>query len=79
MFLHIGGSHIVFYNELVGIFNLDLKESEINEEFINNTSNNSSSLLAGSKNHKSFVVTDRTVYLSPISPRTLSMRRNCSL
>jgi len=78
MFVHIGGTQIVFNNELIGIFNLDNEESEINNEFLNTPSNHPTSILSGSERHKSFVVTDRKVYISPISPLTLSKRRNIS-
>ena len=78
MFVHIGGSQIVFNNELIGIFNLDNEESEINSEFLNTTSNHPTSILSGSERHKSFVVTDKKVYISPIAPLTLSRRRNIS-
>ncbi len=78
MFVHIGGSQIVFNSELIGIFSLDNMESEINTEFLNTASNHPTSILSGSERHKSFVVTDRKVYISPIAPLTLSKRRNIS-
>lgn len=78
MFVHIGGSQIVFNNELIGIFNLDEEESEVNNEFLNNISNHPTSILSGSERHKSFVVTDDKVYISPIAPLTLSRRSNIS-
>lgn len=76
MFVHIGGSQIVFSKEVIGIFNLNSGESEINQEFLNTISNHPTSILSGSERHKSFIVTDRKVYISPISPLTLSKRRN---
>ncbi len=79
MFLHIGGSEIVFCKELIGIFNLDPEQNAVNKHFLNTVSNNPSSILSGSARHKSFVVTDNRVYLSPISPLTLSRRRHGSL
>ncbi len=79
MFLHIGGSEIVFSSELIGIFNLDPEESSINNSFLNTMTNNPVSIISGSKRHKSFIVTSKSVYISPISPLTLSRRRNSSL
>lgn len=76
MFVHIGGSQIVFSKEVIGIFNLNSGESEINQEFLNTISNHPTSILSGSERHKSFIVTDRKVYISPISPLTLSKRRD---
>lgn len=78
MFVHIGGSQIVFNKELIGIFNLENEENVINHEFLNTASNHPTSILSGSERHKSFVVTDRNVYISPIAPLTLSKRRNIS-
>ncbi len=76
MFVHIGSSQIVFSNEVIGIFNLNNEESEINHEFLNTASNHPTSILSCSDRYKSFIVTDRKVYISPISPLTLSKRRN---
>lgn len=76
MFVHIGSSQIVFSNEVIGIFNLNNEESEINNEFLNTASNHPTSILSCSDRYKSFIVTDRKVYISPISPLTLSKRRN---
>lgn len=78
MFVHIGGSQIVFNDELIGIFNLDNEVSEVNNEFLNTPSNHPTSILSGSERHKSFVVSDKKVYISPIAPLTLSRRRNIS-
>ncbi len=79
MFLHIGGAEIVFTRELIGIFHLNLEKSDINNDFINNASFKPAGTGTGSERHKSFVVTGKDVYLSPISPLTLSRRRNNSL
>ncbi len=79
MFLHIGGSEIVFSTELIGIFHLDLENSAVNKDFLNTESNSPASIIPGSTRHKSFVVTSKNVYISPISPLTLSRRRNVTL
>jgi len=78
MFLHIGGSQIVFNRELIGIFNLDLKDKSVNKQFLDSASKRSLKTSCSSDRPKSFVVTDRRVYTSPISPLTLSRRRNSS-
>ncbi len=79
MFLHIGGSEIVFSSELIGIFNLDPDDNSVNESLLNTMTNNPVSIISGSKRQKSFIVTSNNVYISPISPLTLSKRRNSSL
>ncbi len=76
MFLHIGGSQIVFNRELIGIFNLDLTEKSVNKQFLDFATGKLSKAPIGSDHPRSFVVTDHRVYISPISPLTLSRRRN---
>lgn len=34
MFLHIGNSRVVSTEEIVGIFNLELKDNQINTQFL---------------------------------------------
>lgn len=78
MFLHIGNSQIVFNRELIGIFNLDRTDKNVNKQFLDSASDSSLETSCNSDRPKSFVVTDRCVYTSPISPLTLSRRRNSS-
>ena len=78
MFLHIGGSQIVFYSDLVGIFNYKLMENSENNSILNSPLTETVNLISKSDHPKSFVVTDRRIYTSPISPLTLSRRRNSS-
>lgn len=75
MFLHVGGSQIVFSNELIGIFNYDPGQSEINREFLHNPSAKHVNALTGTSDPKSFILSDHTIYISPVSPLTLSRRK----
>jgi extracellular matrix regulatory protein B len=79
MFLHIGSSQIVFNRELIGIFDFNLKENPANREFLKNISANPLNKISSSASPKAFVVTDKGVYISPITPLTLSRRRTSSL
>ncbi len=83
MFLHIGDAQIVFFNELIGIFHFELLESEENRDLFQK--NNFIALNGNNpdppdykKDKKSFIVTDRNYYLSPVSPRALHRRRKSS-
>jgi hypothetical protein len=74
MFLHIGGSQIVFDYELVGIFDITLAGG-------NETASmdilkfQDTAIYRGYKDKpKSFVLTDKDLYLSPIAPLTLARR-----
>lgn len=74
MFLHIGGSQIVFDYELVGIFDIDLAggtETAATDKL----GFQGFALHSGYKDKtKSFVLTDKDLYLSPIAPLTLARR-----
>ncbi len=74
MFLHIGGSQIVFDYELVGIFDVKLAGSK--ETATTGALNfQDISLRSGYKDKpKSFILTDKDLYLSPIAPLTLARR-----
>ncbi len=80
MFLHIGGSQIVFINDLIGIFDYNLAESDsVNKSIFDKKGNiNKTAQKNGSDIPKSFIVTDSKVFVSPISPLTLSKRQNNS-
>ena len=78
MFLHIGGAQIVFYSDLVGIFNYEVTENSINRSLLDSPLSETVNLTSKSDHPKSFIVTDDRVYTSPISPLTLSRRRNSS-
>jgi regulator of extracellular matrix RemA (YlzA/DUF370 family) len=74
MFLHIGGSQIVFDNELIGIFDINqvdgaeiLASGRLNSRGI--------AVQSGSRDKpKSLVLTEHSLYLSPIAPLTLAKR-----
>ncbi|MBW6462798.1 MAG: hypothetical protein SCJ94_03415 [Bacillota bacterium] len=77
MFLHIGGSQIVFTHELIGIFDYSLSavDENINSIFFETVKVNMVKSKIGSDLPKSFIVTDRDIFISPISPITLSRRQ----
>jgi extracellular matrix regulatory protein B len=73
MFLHIGNSRVVSLQEIIGIFNLEIKNNQVNTQFLESSQ--------GEKINKeeekalnSFVITKDKVYYSPISPLTLQKR-----
>ena len=78
MFLHIGGSQIVFNNELIGIFKIDLTDNPVNSDFLKTSGKILPTGDVSDRVPKSFVVTDQDVQFSPISPLTLSRRQKCS-
>ncbi len=78
MFLHIGNSKIIFNQDLIGIFNVDSTDENVNRHFYKNASYDALSILYGHDQPKSYIVTRSKVYMSPISPLTLSRRHKYS-
>lgn len=70
MFLHIGGSEIIAANDIIGIFDYNLKDKQCNKEFLQTMA-----LPAENPEEiKSFIVTNKGVFYSPIAPATLKKR-----
>lgn len=78
MFLHIGGSRIVFHRDIIGIFNLNLRENPINRQFLESFRETRFLEASEYEKYKSFIVTDQNVKFSPISPMTLARRKGSS-
>ncbi len=76
MYLHIGNSKIVFNNEVIGIFNLSSSDNQVNNKVLKNASFEAVNNTTGNDRPRSFIVTDANVFVSPISPLTLSKRYN---
>ncbi|MEG6617225.1 extracellular matrix/biofilm biosynthesis regulator RemA family protein [Peptococcaceae bacterium 1198_IL3148] len=77
MFLHLGGDVMVLKKDIIAILDSRTKQAtatneflEIakDEEFIKN--------IASDKDVKSFIITNKEIYLSPISCNTLKKRSN---
>ncbi|NLX90231.1 MAG: hypothetical protein GXZ07_01350 [Firmicutes bacterium] len=75
MYLHIGNSRVVSLDDIVGMFNINLKNNQINTQFLENFPGGYIS-----KNEEpacnTFIVTKDRVCYSPISPLTLQKRIN---
>lgn len=71
MFLHIGGSRVIAADEIIGIFDVRIREKQCNREFLQ-----TARVIDNSFNEeaKAFIVTDNTVSFSPIAPGTLKKR-----
>ncbi len=78
MFIHIGNSKIIFCSDLIGIFNITPPARKNNAQLLDIASDDALYKVFGNDHSKSFVVTDKEVYISPISPLTLSRRHNSS-
>ena len=76
MYLHLGADCVVKSSEIVGIFSLQDKKSNIYEEFFKpNLKKYKIVDLSGDIFPSSCIVTKDTLYLSGISPGTLKRRK----
>jgi len=75
VFLHIGSDTAVPKEDIVGIFDMRAVKSSITREFLEVVGDEGfvRDITGGSK-AKSFVITDRGVFISPISCATLLKR-----
>jgi len=72
MYLHIGGSRVVEARELLGIFDLRIKDKQCNREFLQVFAVDGEE--ESSEEYKSFIVTTTEIRFSPIAPGTLMKR-----
>lgn len=75
MFVHLGGDTLVRTNKVVIILNFENNAKNINyNDFIKKIQGKRAMKKIEGDNIKSIVVTDDTIYLSPISSMTLKKR-----
>ncbi|HHT68344.1 MAG TPA: DUF370 domain-containing protein [Firmicutes bacterium] len=73
MFLHIGSDVVVPLREVVGIIDLTEEPSQVNREFLR-TAEEEGFVVQLSETPVSIVICTKTIYLSPISAKTLYKR-----
>ena len=73
MFLHIGNSRVVYLKDIVGIFNLEIKDNQVNNQFLE-SSIGTKITEQEKENNNAFVITTQKVFYSPISSLTLQKR-----
>ncbi|NLM49628.1 MAG: DUF370 domain-containing protein [Clostridiaceae bacterium] len=79
MFLHLGGSHMVYMDDVVGFFDLEKTSiSKITREYLKKAQNEKKVINVSDELPKSFIITKKnnseSVYISPISTNTLNKR-----
>lgn len=76
MFIHLGGDTLVNANSIIAIINIENKvNSNINKEFFKTAQEEGFiRKINNEENYNSMIITDRLVYLSPISSVTLKKR-----
>lgn len=73
MFLHIGNSRVVYLKDIVGIFNLEIKDNQVNNQFLE-SSLGTQITEQEKENNSAFVITTQKVFYSSISSLTLQKR-----
>jgi len=76
MFLHLGGDIMVPNKEVIAIFDLKMHCADATKEFLKICNEEGFVVVIDEKETKSFVVTNKKVYYSPISSLTLRKRAN---
>ncbi|MBY7737882.1 extracellular matrix regulator RemB [Paenibacillus polymyxa] len=77
MYIHLGGEKIIRSSELVAIFDISIeKSSKISKQYVNHAQQQKHVEMIGEEEAKSIVVTQNTVYYSPISSTTIKKRAN---
>jgi extracellular matrix regulatory protein B len=74
MFLHLGADTVIPLRDVIAITDIKAVRSGINEEFLKVMTEESMINDVSEGNAKSFVVTDKVVFLSAISSTTLKKR-----
>ncbi len=74
MFLHLGSDTVVALKDVIAINDLKSFRSGINKDFLKNMSEKKMIVDISPDNAKSFVVTDKKIFLSAISSLTLKKR-----
>lgn len=74
MFLHLGADMVVPLRDVIAITDLKSAKSGINKDFLNKMQDEKKVIDVSEKNAKSFIITNKKVYLSAISSLTLKKR-----
>lgn len=75
MYLHVGGNTVVSMKRVIGIFDYSLTDSKINTEFLEAYYRDKKKIFIDENlKTKSYVITDKEIYYSPIATVTLKKR-----
>lgn len=75
MFLHLGGDVVVLKKDIIAILDARIKNSAITREFIEIAKDEGFiQPISNQEKEKSFVITTKEIYVSPISCTTLKKR-----
>ena len=75
MYLHLGENTVITDNEVIGIFDMDTSTvNKATRDYLSSAEKNKKIEYVNYDLPKSFIVTDRKIYVSPINTATLNKR-----
>lgn len=75
MFLHLGGEFTVKSSDVIGVFDIEAcSVSKITVDYLNGCQKNKQIVNISEDMPKSFIVTDKTTYISNVSNQTICRR-----
>jgi hypothetical protein len=74
VFLHIGGEEIIPLKDVIAIIDIEKGKSPVLKEFLYTANEEGFIKDIASNKEKSLIITNRAIYLSPISSLTLKKR-----
>jgi hypothetical protein len=77
MFLHLGEDTVVNSKNIIGIFDIDTSTvNKATRDYLSKAEKDKKVIYVNYDLPKSFIVTDKEVYISPINTATLNRRAN---
>lgn len=74
MYIHIGGDAMVNTADIIGIFDVNIQQSQSTKQFLQSFRERGNFEVLDNSETKSFVVTIQKIFFSPISSTTLKKR-----
>lgn len=75
MFLHLGGDVMVPKKDIIAIIDIKTKQLPATKEFLEIAKDEEfTKLISSNEKEKSFIITNKEIYISPISCSTLKKR-----
>lgn len=75
MFIHLGENCVIRKKDMIAVFDIEnTSTSQITKEYLNKAGKMKKVIYVTEEMPKSFVVTEREIYISSLSPQTLIRR-----
>ena len=75
MFIHLGENTVISDENIIGIFDMDTSTvNKATRDYLSNAEKNKRVVYVNYELPKSFIVTDESIYVSPINTSTLNKR-----